>query len=121
MVRTIGTAVYTVIRKIQWRKHYNSVAVKLKLNFLCKIFDFLVKLRYFARKQNRCLTVIKSITLCGFFQNTGDQLFVGFMLFGIIKCFKDFFIINEILCFTRHYIVAHVFLHIAVHKLVKAL
>ena len=51
VIRTVNTAVDTIIRKIKRCEHNYSVTVKRKLYFLCKIIHSLRKLGIVTKKQ----------------------------------------------------------------------
>ena len=52
MVGTVSTAVYSIVGKVQRRKHYNTVAVKIFFDLLGQSIDFLNLFRGFAGKKH---------------------------------------------------------------------
>ena len=52
MVGTVSTAVYAIVGKVQRRKHYNTVAVKILFDLLGQSIDFLNLFRGFAGKKH---------------------------------------------------------------------
>ena len=66
MIRTIHTAVHTIIRQIQWSKHYNSIAVKILFNLFRQCTDFLILLLILTDQKNRCLPVVQTFSFSCF-------------------------------------------------------
>ena len=52
VVGAVKTPVHAVVGKVQRRKHNNAVAIKLVLDLVCKLIDFVQNLRVFASEQN---------------------------------------------------------------------
>ena len=57
VIRAVDAAVHAVVGKVQRREHDNAVAIKLVLDLVCKLIDFVQNLRVFAGEQNGCLAV----------------------------------------------------------------
>ncbi|GFI43335.1 hypothetical protein IMSAGC018_01004 [Lachnospiraceae bacterium] len=67
MVRTVGTAVYAIVRQVQRCKKYDTVAIEVFLDLLCQPEDFLIHFFVFAGKENGSLSVGKSLAQSSFF------------------------------------------------------
>ena len=109
VIRTVNTAVYTVIRKVQGSKHYYAVSVKGKLYFVCKLVHLLNFFRNGTGEKDCRLAVRKACAgytasaffRSGFGEQLIDKLNVVFVCFRICDCFDDFFIVYEFIGLHR--------------------
>ena len=106
VIRTVNTAVYAVIRQIQRCKHNNTVAVERQLDLLGQLIHLLDLLGDIAGQQHGGFAMRQTGTVyagsrflrTGLFQNAVDQLDVVFVLLGVFQRFKDFLMVDKLLC-----------------------
>ena len=106
VIRTVNTAVYAVIRQIQRRKHNNTVAVERQLDLLGQLIHLLEFFGNIAGQQHGGFAMRQTGTVyagggllrTGLFQNAVDQLDVALVLLGVFQRFKDFLMVDKLLC-----------------------
>ena len=106
VIRTVNTAVYAVIRQIQRRKHNNTVAVERQLDLLGQLIHLLDLFGNIAGQQHGGFAMRQAGTVyagggllrTGLFQNAVDQLDVALVLLGVFQRFKDFLMVDKLLC-----------------------
>lgn len=106
VIRTVNTAVYAVIRQIQRRKHNNTVAVERQLDLLGQLIHLLDLFGNIAGQQHGGFAMRQTGTVyagggllrTGLFQNAVDQLDVVLVLLGVFQRFKDFLMVDKLLC-----------------------
>ena len=106
VIRTVNTAVYAVIRQIQRRKHNNTVAVERQLDLLGQLIHLLDLFGNiagqqhggFAMRQTGTVYAGSGLLRTGLFQNAVDQLDVMLVLLGVFQRFKDFLMVDKLLC-----------------------
>ena len=106
VIRTVNTAIYAVIRQIQRRKHNNAVAVERQLDLLGQLIHLLDLFGNiagqqhggFAMRQAGTVYAGGSLLRTGLFQNAVDQLDVVLVLLGVFQRFKDFLMVDKLLC-----------------------
>ena len=106
VIRTVNTAVYAVIRQIQRRKHNNTVAVERQLDLLGQLIHLLDLFGNIAGQQHGGFAMRQTGTVyagggllrTGFLQNAVDQLDVALVLLGVFQRFKDFLMVDKLLC-----------------------
>ncbi len=74
MIRTVKTAVYTVIGKIKRCKHNNAISVKVFFNLLGKIINFFDFLFILTGKKHTCRSVGKAFSFPCLIQNFINKL-----------------------------------------------
>ena len=57
MIRTVNTAVDTIIRKVKRRKHNNSVSIKFLFDLFCHMKHFIHQHRIITFQKKRCFSV----------------------------------------------------------------
>ena len=106
VIRTVNTAVYAVIRQIQRCKHNNTVAVERQLDLLGQLIHLLDLFGNIAGQQHGGFAMRQAGTVyagggllrTGLFQNAVDQLDVVLVLLGVFQRFKDFLMVDKLLC-----------------------
>ena len=106
VIRTVNTAVYAIIRQIQRRKHNNTVAVERQLDLLGQLIHLLDLFGNIAGQQHGGFAMRQTGTVyagggllrTGLFQNAVDQLDVVLVLLGVFQRFKDFLMVDKLLC-----------------------
>ena len=106
VIRTVNTAIYAVIRQIQRRKHNNAVAVERQLDLLGQLIHLLDLFGNIAGQQHGGFAMRQTGTVyagggllrTGLFQNAVDQLDVVLVLLGVFQRFKDFLMVDKLLC-----------------------
>ena len=106
MIRAVNTAVHAVIRQIQRCEHNNAVAVERQLDLLSQTIHLLDLFGDVAREQHGGLAVRQTGTVyagggllwTGLLQNAVDQLDVVLVLLGVFQRFKDFLMVDKLLC-----------------------
>ena len=99
MIRTVHTAVYAIVGKIQRGKQNDSVSVEFFLDLRCQIIHILNLLRNGTGKKDRGFSVGKSFTFFCLRKDLVDQLHIFFVCICICKGFSDLFVGNKFLCF----------------------
>ena len=113
MIRTVNALVYAVIREIQRREHYYSVAVESLLYLAGESVYPLGHLGKVTREKHTCLAVRKSCTFnspAGLFRLSLceyllDESLVVLVLLCIFESFEYFLVVDEFVCFKRSYVV----------------
>ncbi len=107
VIRTVQTAVYTVIRQIQRCKHNNSVAVIIFLNLLGKGINFLIFFFNVTVKQDKGFFMGKSLFQSCLFKNLVNKLCIMLIFLSVFKTGSYFLVIDEFLCMRGFRIVFH--------------
>ena len=103
MIRTIHTAVHTIIRQIQWSKHYNSIAVKILFNLFRQCTDFLILLLILTDQKNRCLPMVQTFSFSCFLKNLIDQFHIVLVPFCILQSLHDLLMTDKLFRFHGIY------------------
>ena len=106
MIRTVDTAIDTVVGQIKGRKDDDSIPVIGQLDFLRQRINFIQYLRVFTGKEHRRLPVRESTTYGGtsipaglrFLKNLSDQFLVILVLLCIGKGGKNLLMVNKFIC-----------------------
>ena len=101
MVGTIRTSIYTVIRKVQRRKHHNPVSIKALLDIFGQLPDLFIFLFQITFQQDSGLPVGDPFHLPRLFQNRADQLPVALIFLRKRKRLLNLRIVDKFFCVTR--------------------
>ena len=92
MIRTVYTAVDTVIGQIQRCKKHDPVSVKFFFNLCRKFIHFLNLVRHLTSQQHRSLSVCQSFAFLCFRKDLVNQFYIIFICICISQCLSDLFI-----------------------------
>ena len=84
VVGAVNAAVYAVVRKVERREHYNTVAVKVLFNLLGKGVNFLDFFLVIAGKKHACLAVGNALAELCLFDNFIDKGEVVLVFVGVL-------------------------------------
>ena len=94
VIRTVYTAVDTVIGQIKGRKHNNPVPVEILFNLFSQFVDLLVFLLDVAVQQYRSFPVGQSFAKLCLFQDLVNKRLIVLICLSVGKCLLDFFMGN---------------------------
>ena len=101
VVRTVNAAVYAVIRQVQRREHYDTVAVEFPLDFPREREHFLVQILNIALQKHRRLAVRQPLAVLRTLNQSVNQPAVRLILLCIAQSVHNLLIIYKLLCFRR--------------------
>ena len=97
VVRTVNAAVYAVVREIQRREHYDSLAVKVLLDLLGEGVYLLELFGILAGEKHARLSVVDTLAQLGFFDDGVDKLHIVLVFVGVTEGVEDLGVVDEFL------------------------
>ena len=109
MIRTIQTAVDTVIRQVERSEENDSISVESKFDFFGDIVNALDDFGVFTGEKHRRFTVSQSRTCTAVLVELRPSLFekrvnesgIVFVCFGVNESVKNFIMVNEVVSMWR--------------------
>ena len=98
VIRTVHTAVDTVVGQIQRRKHNNSIAIEILLDLLCQLIALFDLLLVLAGEKHGSLPVRQTFALFRLSDDCIDQFQIVLVGIGIGQCLADFLVRDKFLC-----------------------
>ena len=99
MIRTVDTAVDTIVGQVQRCEQHDPVSVVVFFDLFCQSIDFSDFFRYLTGQKNRCFPMVKAFSLFCLCNDSVNQFRIVPVGVCIGKRFLDFPVRDEFFCF----------------------